>query len=885
MTAWRAALRLARRDALRHRWRSLLIVVLILAPVAAATGVDILYRTQTSSALERERYFGGADMVVTPDVATPADENADQPPGSTVTESQIIAALPAGSRVVFQQVGTNGSSDVFTTPGHLAEASVQLTDHVGDPLTRAQVDLVSGRAPGNGAEVAISRKLADRLGIGGIGSTLALRNGPTATVTGIVRNPFCLNCPYLVATPDSPMGQALNGGIPAGERPGAYYVDLPKADENARNGRFDQLQSLGVYIQMRNSYQGYEIGLGDLKRANSDDVKAAALVTLVAGLGLLEVVLLAGTAFAVGARRQTRDLGMIAAQGGSPRDLRRVVLAQGLILGVLGAVAGIAAGFGAIALARPLLERINNEVMVGMHFGVAEIAVVAAVGLGSGLAAALLPAIGAGQRRTVDALAARFPVPTARSKGGPIVGGLLIAGGAAISLAASYLMTHGGTGGMFAYAPLNRADRQPVVSGRLGDTDGAIAILVGVFVVVAGLLLVAPAFLALMARLAGRMPATLRLATRDAARHRHRTGPAAAAIAVAVGGAVAISCLIASDREGTGIHQADAVPDRTIALAHQGALDESMFGPASAALEDAIPGARLLQVKVPVLKPAKGRNDYFPVGLVAVRDGRRNGGDWIGIGDPDLVVLASGRTADRAAAAAALDAGKAVVFDADLLDDQGRVGIAAPADGDDTDADVRVPAVVLDRDTPYSELPQAFVPAAVVEANGWNTQFQSAVVSYPSSSRDKASAAITAAEQLGIPVITAGDERDHIRLIRVGLSAGAALIALLGVAMCVALSAAEGRPDLATLAAIGAPPGRRRRLAAAQALVLAAIGTALGVAFGFFFARAARPSTGAVTTVIPWSDLLVTVAAVPLLAVLVAGLGSFGRVPLTRRAD
>jgi putative ABC transport system permease protein len=868
--AWRAALRLARRDALRHRWRSLLIVVLILAPVAAATGVDILYRTQTSTALERERYFGGADMVVTPDSVIAEDGTTN----SRLTERQIVNALPTGSRVVFDQ---DGSSDVFTTPGHVAEASVKLTDHVGDPLLRSEVDLVSGRAPGAGGEVAISRKLADRLGIDGVGSTLALRNGPAATVTGIVRNPFCLSCAYLVASPTSTIGRALSVGAVSGR----YLVDLPTADENAGAGRFGQLQSLDVYVQMRAAYSGYEIGLGDLKRANRDDIKAAALVTLVAGLGLLEVVLLAGTAFAVGARRQTRDLGMIAAQGGSPRDLRRVVLAQGLILGVLGALAGVAAGFGGIIAARPLLERINNEVMVGVHFGAVEIAVVAVVGLVSGLAAALIPAVGAGRRRPVDALAARFPVPTQRSRIAPALGSLLIAGGATISLAASYLMTHGGNGGGFAYTPIPGGERQPFVSGRLGDTDGAIAILLGVFVVVAGLLLIAPAFLALLARLAGRLPATLRLATRDAARHRHRTGPAAAAIAVAVGGAVAISCLIASDREGQGTHQADAVPDRTIALSHQNAIDESMFGPATEALEDAIPGAQLLRVRVPVLRPVSAEDDYYPSGLVVTTNGRL-GGDWVGVGDPDLVVLASGRTADRAAAESALQAGKAIVFDAELVDGQGRVAIGAP--GDDR-APVLVPAVVLDRDTPYRELPQAFVPASVVSAQHWETQLRSAVVSYPPSSRDQASAAITAAEQLGVPVITGGDERDHVRLIRVGLSAGAALIGLLGVAMCVALSGAEGRPDLATLAAIGAPPGRRRRLAAAQALVLAVIGTALGVAFGFFFARAARPSTGAVTTVIPWSDLLVTVAAVPLLAVGVAALGSVGRVPLTRRAD
>jgi hypothetical protein len=55
--------------------------------------------------------------------------------------------------------------------------------------------------------------------------------------------------------------------------------------------------------------------------------------------------------------------------------------------------------------------------------------------------------------------------------------------------------------------------------------------------------------------------------------------------------------------------------------------------------------------------------------------------------------------------------------------------------------------------------------------------------------------------------------------------------------------------------------------------------------FGFYFARAARPATGATATIVPWSDLMLTVAAVPLLAVAVAMLGSIGRVPMTRRAD
>ena len=858
MSAGRAAFRLARRDAVRHKWRSLLIVILILGPVAAATGVDVIYRTQTSAELERERAFGGADLIVYP--------NFDAADRNKLTQGQVEDALPSGSRVV--QELAEGQT-VFTAPGRLAEASYLVTDHLGDPLTRANARLTSGRAPGAG-EVAISPKLADKLGLAGdgIGASIALRDGASAKVSGIARDPFCLSCTLVVVPPGSAMAEALDGD---GSPDGAFYVDLPAgADDDAARSAVEK--KTNSYAQTRSQHQSYEIGLGDLGRASEEDIKAAALVTMVAGLGLLEVVLLAGTAFAVGARRQTRDLGMIAAQGGSPGDLRRVVLAQGLLLGAVGAVAGVTAGIGGVVAARPLLERVNNEVMVGVHFGWVEVVVVAAVGVLSGLAAALFPAITAGRRRPVDALASRFPVPTARSKWAPLFGAVLIAGGVTLSLMASYLMSDTGNSGP-PYAPNMTLGGD----GRIDDTTGSIAILVGVFIVVGGLLLIAPALLSLLAKLAGRLPATMRVATRDAARHRHRTGPATAAIAVAVGGAVAISCLIASDREGRDRFEANAVPDRVIALSDQGAVDPAMFEQGTAAVQEAIAGAQILPVQRPLLTDGSGqRESRRPMFLV--------NGPEIAVGDPALVALASGRVADAADAAAALDAGRAVVFDPGFVGSDATVEIrtgygTAPLET------VRVPAVVLPRDEAYSALPQAFVPRSLVEDSGWETVRSTTLLSYPPESRDQAGAAIAAAEALGIPVISSDEEKDYTRLIRVGLTAAAALIALLGVAMCVALSAAEGRPDLATLSAIGAPPGRRRRLAGAQALVLAVIGVVLGLGFGFYFARAARPATGATETIVPWSDLMLTVAAVPLLAVLVAMLGSIGRVPMTRRVD
>ena len=138
-----------------------------------------------------------------------------------------------------------------------------------------------------------------------------------------------------------------------------------------------------------------------------DALRALALVALIVALGLLEVVLLAGTAFAVGARRQVRELGLVAASGGSPRDIRRIVLAQGLVLGALGAALGVALGFAVAIGGRPLWERLADSEIVGWTFGPAEIAVAALVGLLSGLAAAVLPA----DRRRADAAGQRAGGP------------------------------------------------------------------------------------------------------------------------------------------------------------------------------------------------------------------------------------------------------------------------------------------------------------------------------------------------------------------------------------------------------------------------------------------------------------------------------------------
>jgi len=113
---------------------------------------------------------------------------------------------------------------------------------------------------------------------------------------------------------------------------------------------------------------------------------------------------------------------------------------------------------------------------------------------------------------------------------------------------------------------------------------------------------------------------------------------------------------------------------------------------------------------------------------------------------------------------------------------------------------------------------------------------------------------------------------------------GAAMLATLaGTSIAVALAMAESRADMATFAAVGASPGRRRLHAMGQAATVAGLGAGLGVALGALVAVATLGGSELYPTSIPYRWLLAVLLGAPLLAVLVAGIFTRSRVILTRR--
>ena len=462
---------------------------------------------------------------------------------------------------------------------------------------------------------------------------------------------------------------------------------------------------------------------------------------------------------------------------------------------------------------------------------------------------------------------------------------LLLGGGAALALAGRATLA----ADLDAYArSLETVKESGAYVSAPSPAEPVGLILLGVLALVAGVVLGVPALIGRLSGIGARLPVAVRLAVRDAARNRHRAGPATTAVAVATAVSVALAFLVAGAGRAQELQYVPSLPAHVLAVG-PGDGETATLRVAAAAAARKLPGARVLPAHAPLRRPERG--ETFPPGTARAevlqiyphvdprrcRDGCATPPVALA-GTPEFNALIAGRRVP-AEARAALAAGRVVVFDRRLLDGAGRAGFDV-----DHGRTVWTPAVAVARDAFYSYLPGVLVPAAVAREHGWSTALTAVFVRYATSATqtDVDSAVVAAERQGGAALANEGPDYPGGALLAV-LAVIAGLVTLAGVAISVALSAAEGRADLATLAAVGAEPRRRRVLSAAQALLVAGLGCLVGVGVGTFVAVVSQPTTGAPDLVVPWANLAVTGLAVPLVAVAVAAAVTPSRLPLVRR--
>ncbi|HET8618164.1 MAG TPA: FtsX-like permease family protein [Acidimicrobiales bacterium] len=790
---WALALRMARRETRRRPGRTALVALLVGLPVAAlATGLGLARTLVVSPAEARAAARGQADEVVGVEAAVLV--------GAAVEE--VEAAAPPGTRIV---AVASYPEAVETRDGGLEQWTV--TDEpLDDPLLAGRYEILEGRPPEAPGEIAVHPRFAEDTGAG-VGDTVdLLRLGP-ARVTGIVASPTSGPGDLVAARPLAP-----------GPRPGhgTLFVDLPDG------GR------LGVLPDWLERFGPFEDGgTGSLRAAAGYGYGAAAL-----GLALTGTIVAA--AFAVGARRQMRTLGLLGATGLPPAALRRVMVLQGAVTGAVAGVAGVVVALGALALLHPRLPGWVDHPVGDVDVHAVDLVGPALLGTAVATLAAWGPAATAARVSVLAALAGRQGQRSIRPAA-PAVGLAVAATGAAA--VAGSAVNHG------------------TVWGVIG-TGGAV-------LVFGGGALATPWLVSRLEPLAAHTRGALRLAARGLARNRTRSGAVATAVMAPVAVAVFALTLVASER---GLWDPGLGDDEVLV---QGAGEGA--GELAAAVRRLLPGAAEVPVRL-VADPSVG--GAAPLAL-------EWGGDvWsdIQVASPEEV-RAMGLPA---AAAAALARGDVVA--------RGDVPAGAPprpalAGGPRT-PDLAIPGVVrVGEDS--GPLPDLVVSPEWVAARGLTAVDGGLLFRAPDPLTTDQRTALEAAgpdvkdpwirsQVLGgpPPVIDAwlllrdaGGPSD-LRAIG-GVLTGIVLgVTLVVVAAALALNAAENRDERDLLAALGAPPWAQRTATGWQAVLLPLAGAAVGAPLGLACAAAVRVARWASDDIpvhlrLPWVGVALLVVGVP----------------------
>jgi putative ABC transport system permease protein len=901
MSGWSAALRIARRDARCAKGRSALVVTLIGLPVLGLTFAAVSYDMARLTPAERvERLFGGAEAelrwvldgplrqadALGQDISQ-VDDGAEAPPmpPERAGAADVEALLPPGSRAV---PGWEGQVQLPTAAGvGLLE---WLAVDLADPVTTGSVSLTRGTAPAAaGREVAVTAAAATRLGVD-LGDRMDVPGAGRYEVVGLVEFPgvrdhpraVSLRAQVLVFHPDArPDGGTVRWLVDT-----AGQVTWEQVRELNRHGI--TVHSRAVVLAPPAELL---VPVGPAGQVPGQ-VPVFATGVLVAGLAALEIVLLAGPAFAVGARRRQRDLALVAAGGGTPAHLRRIVLADGMVLGALAAVVGLATGIVLAFAARPLVELYLVGARAGGYrvFPVA-LAGIAAFAVGTAALAALVPAVTAARQPVVPALAGRRGVTRSRRRW-LALGAALVGAGVAVTAAGAWRVS-------------------------------ATVVLAGLILGQLGLALCTPSLIGLIARLGARLPLPARIALRDTARNRSAAAPAVAAVMAAVAGAVGAGVIalgLVGQSESPWSHQ--YAPGTVIIFQGHGyatTTPPDVLGQVARATlpvagvhrqwtvgcaEDGSGADRFCELTAAVVpaervcpywqrageltraEQAEARRDprcagsrYGPYARVTVDDGGA------------LPALVGGDDRDLAAAARMLRDGGAVVTDAKLLSG-GQLSLAQTEEGTVTDSTVSVPGYLLatgiERDGAIISPQAARAVGTVPRPDG---ELLVATTRYPTQAEQDAFYAALAPLGTSAVVVPAPVNRAEPYLIV--LTVAAIGIALGAAAIATGLAAADRRPDLSTLAAVGASPGLRRRLSLSQSGVIAGLGTGLGLAAGLGASTAVLvalnqryaqvwPGPDPIPVTVPWTQLL-ALLAIPAVAMLGAGLLTRSRLPVERR--
>ncbi len=436
----------------RREWRQQLLVLALIIVAVAATILGAAVASNTPPPANAG--FGTANHLVSI-------------PGNDPHLAADIAAIQ-------RHFGTADVIENANLATGLAQGAQLRAQDPGGAYGAPMLALVSGRYPGGANEVAMTPQLASTFVVH-VGDPWS-NAGRELRVVGIVENPQSLLDNFALVAP---------GQVSAPDRVTVLF------DATAA--------SLAGFR--------FPAGTAPVTPVHSGGIDPAVIVFAIALIGLIFVGLVAVAGFTVLAQRRLRSLGMLSALGATDRNVRLVMVTNGALVGVVGALIGAVIGLAAwIAYAPSLATHAHHRVTwTNVPWWLVASAIVLAVVTAT--VASRRPARIVAHVPVMAALSGR--PPTAKAVHRSAVPGVIVLVVATLMLAFS-----GGWGGN-------------------GGKDTLLQ-LVGLLATAVGLLLLAPLAVSLLGVAARRVPVASRIALRDLARYRSRSGAALAATSFAI---------------------------------------------------------------------------------------------------------------------------------------------------------------------------------------------------------------------------------------------------------------------------------------------------------------------------------------------------------------
>ncbi|OLZ72292.1 hypothetical protein AV521_09605 [Streptomyces sp. IMTB 2501] len=711
------------------------------------------------------------------------------------------------------------------------------------PTDRSPVKLTSGHAPRGAGEALLDADTADKKHVR-IGDTLTVQAQPGSfrvRVVGIATFTTTNPGAALVFLDPAVAGRELLGSAALAT---SVTADAAKGVSDAElKHRIGAAVGTGTY---------------DLKTANEQAKSAAAsLGTFLdvikyvmlgfAGVALLVGVFLIVNTFSMLIAQRTRELGLLRALGADRRQVRRSVLTEALLLGLVGSTLGLAAGIGlALALIRLMTAFGMNLKATEMVIGWGTPVAAYVVGVGVTFVAAYLPARRAAavspMAALVDAEVAGVGKPL---KARAVVGGVVGAIGAA------------------ALAGCAAATKTAQAASLLGL--GVALTLIAT--VIAGPLLVRPVIRVLGAAFPALFGPVGRMSQRNALRNPRRTGATAAALMVGlalVGGmSVASASMSASfDQQIDKKLGADFIVQNT------------NFVPFTKKVRDTVAATRGVGLVVPqrLTQVAVRLPDGDRVQTAAAAYGPRL---------DDVVHI----TYARGGSAAALADGH-LAMDAGFARSHGvRVGSVLPvefpggrhteltvgaltdqetADGFGTQGGLYFGLATLDRYLPDAQDSVLYVNAAGGTApKDLRLRLERALKPYPQVQvRNQSDYKQLVHDQIAV-----------LLYLVYALLALAIVIAVLGVVNTLALSVVERTREIGLLRAIGLGRRQLRRMIRLESVVIAVFGAVLGLGLGLVWGvcmQRVLALRGLTALAIPWTTIVAVVLGSAVVGVVAA---------------